>query len=125
MSHIEWIANSFLNKAITLKYMKRYDEAITAFREYLKFQPKHDGVYDEIGRILQEQGKLQESADAFSQAIRLAPGYAQFYQDRAVTYYNMKDYMRAKEDMDAAKRLGGNINPQFEAALQMRLKETK
>ncbi len=115
--------NSWLNKAITLKAMKKYDESILSFREYLKFKPEHDGVYDEIGRILQEQGKQLEAIESFNKAIALAPDYGSFYQDRAFSYYNLKDYTKAAADVETAKRLGVSILPDFSAALEQILKK--
>lgn len=52
------------------------DEALDAYRRSLALNPSDADTYVNLGRLLQETGRLDEAARHYREALRLSPGHA-------------------------------------------------
>jgi tetratricopeptide (TPR) repeat protein len=68
--------------------------------------PKLARQWAEKGRKLYLSGAYSEARHAFNAAIKMAPGYGRAYLDRGVCHYELGNYRRAAEDLNAATLLG-------------------
>jgi len=60
-----------------------------------------------------DQGNLTQAMLDFNKAIEINPDYAKAYSNRAVIYYQLKEYDKAWADVRKAERLGATVNPNF------------
>ena len=61
------------NLGQTLYFLKKYDEAIAAFREAIRQGPRGADVHSDLGKVLSDAGKPDEAIAAYREAIRLGP----------------------------------------------------
>jgi tetratricopeptide (TPR) repeat protein len=74
-----------------------YDAAEKLLGEFLE---KHTGfadIYNMLGVIWHDRGKLKEAKDAFEQALRLNPAYTEAALNLSVTYNDLGLYGQARE----------------------------
>ena len=97
---------------VSHKALRNFDHATNAFGRALLFKPNEATVYYNLGTVLKEQGKLQESVDLNKKAISIKP-------DFAVAYYNMGNALYEQNKIDkgiSAYHKAISINPNFSAA---------
>jgi len=58
------------------------------------------------GRVLRSEGKYLESIKALTLAIKKNSEFGKAYFERAVCYYKLGSYIKAKSDLQAAATLG-------------------
>ncbi|HVT57732.1 MAG TPA: sulfatase-like hydrolase/transferase [Thermoanaerobaculia bacterium] len=63
-----------LNRAMTLLYQRRYDEAIPVFRHALEVNPKLVDGWEHLGQALHQVGRRPEALQAFEKAMTLSGG---------------------------------------------------
>jgi hypothetical protein len=68
--------------------------------------------YVNEGKVLSEEGRLEEAVSKFNEAIRLDPQYARAYYNRGNAYGDLGQYQRAVEDYTEAI----SLDPQFAKA---------
>ncbi len=110
--------------------LKRYDEAIAAYREAIRLKPDNDRDRANIGGTLREQGKFDEAAAAFRDALRVNPDFAECHaslgellkeegklEEAAAEY---REAIRLIPDVgDFHSRLGAILCDQDKAALAL------
>ena len=64
------------NKGIALYSQGKYNEAIKAYDEAIKLDPKYAMAWNNKGLALNSQGKYNEAIKAYDEAIKLDPKYA-------------------------------------------------
>lgn len=64
------------SKAFALSGLKRHKEAAEEYQRYTQLNPTYGGGFNNLGRSLQEIGRLDEAEKAFREAMRLQPGYS-------------------------------------------------
>lgn len=67
-------SNSLLKLAQGQSYirLKRFDEAIHHYQQWLKKEPKQTWAYDGLGRIYRESGRYPEAVEVFNRAIEIS-----------------------------------------------------
>lgn len=65
------------------------------YREVLEDQPNNFEAYNNLGNILQDQGRTDEAISCYQKAIKLNPNFAG-------TYYNLGDALQDKGQLDEA-----------------------
>ena len=69
-------AEEWYNKGFDLDQIQyRYDEAIQAYDEAIRLDPRYAKPWNNKGRSLEEQGKYDEAVEAYDEAIRLDPEF--------------------------------------------------
>lgn len=71
------------------------DEALSAYRCAIEFNPKSGKPYHGIGNILAKQDKNQEAIESYKQAIKLSP-------NSATSYYRIAEILRQQQFIDDA-----------------------
>lgn len=60
-------------EALRHEQQRQFAEAAAAYRRLLALSPAHAEAYNNLGRVLQAQGRPKEAAAAYAQALRLMP----------------------------------------------------
>ena len=81
------------------------DQAIGAFSEALKLNPRHVHAYFARGCAWAERGDLERAIADYSEAIRLDPNYVAAYSDRAAALNLRGDAKAAAADLERCRSL--------------------
>ena len=87
---------------------------VTAKRRFLravKVDPENGKLYNGLGSVLVQEGKLKESTELFRRAIVLDPDYPGTYLNLGLVLTNLNEMVKAKECFQIAAELG-NIDAQ-------------
>ena len=74
-------AQQYLLEGNELYKVKRYDEALVAFKQAVRLDPYNVVAYHNRGYILSEVKRYQDALESYEQAIRLDPRYAAAYHN--------------------------------------------
>jgi tetratricopeptide (TPR) repeat protein len=66
-------ASAYHNLGTLLLRTARYDEAVQAYRQSVRFRLNHPATYFSLGYALKDSGRIEEAVGAWEQALRLAP----------------------------------------------------
>jgi len=92
-------------RASDLVRARRYDEAITAFREIVKQNPRLTDAWNQLGTALEAAGRNQEAADVYKTAIETAPELAsEFGLRRGSVLLKLERYDEAERHARLAER---------------------
>jgi len=97
------------NTGIILHKAKRYGEALSAFEQALRLDPKDASIYNFKGVILCDLKRYNEALAAFEQALQFDPGFAIAYSNRGVALSGLKRYNEAIDACEQAIRLDPNL----------------
>jgi|JI6StandDraft_1071083.scaffolds.fasta_scaffold00048_36 clan AA aspartic protease (TIGR02281 family) len=76
--------------------MKKYDEAIASYREFIKRDPDNiDGAWDGIAQCQSEQGKVKEAVATLKQGIKKTPDSSFLYYQLGLMLNKNGDKLRA------------------------------
>ncbi len=92
--------------------LKKYNEAIEAYRKAISIKPDCASFYNDLGNALQEQGNYADALKEYNKAIELKPDYA-------VAYNNMGNVFNKDDNFDAAVKAykkAIKFNPNFSQA---------
>lgn len=70
-------------------------------------------IYFNLGSIYGVQGDYTKAITHLNEAIERAPDFALAYEGRAACYFQLKDYVRARQDAQKAKTFGVDVDPVF------------
>lgn len=96
-------ATAWNNKGITLHYLKRYDEALSAYDQAIHFAPKDATAWNNKGIALHYLKRYDEALFAYDQAILLAP------KDTAAWYnkVSLLDDLKHDDEAQQTQEKGG------------------
>lgn len=89
---------------------QNYEAAITAFNEFLNEKGNHADALFFRALAFRKVGRFHESINDFTNMLTKLPDEASLYSERGVSYYHLKEYNKAVEDLDKAVSLEPN-NP--------------
>lgn len=97
-------------------YEKReYDRAEPYLRDVLERSNQFADVFNMLGVIQHDRGKLQEAQASFEEALHLNPHYTEAALNLAVTYNDLGRYDEAKRvykaALDLGRAAGGKVDP--------------
>ena len=81
------------------------DQAILAFTDALKLNPRHTHAYFARGCAWAERGNFEKAIADYSEAIRLDPKYAAAYSNRAAALTRRGDAKAAAADLERCQKL--------------------
>ena len=110
-------AGAYLLRATALLQQGDTDGAIMDCTRCLDLQPADARAYVLRGNAKGKRGDSQQALDDFNKAIDLNPRNADTYCDRAMAYYDLHAYDKALADTQTCQKLGGQVRPDFLAAL--------
>lgn len=70
--------------------LKRYPEAIAAYRQDLRLSPEDAFAHNNLGNAYRNSRRHLDSLQAYRAALRIKPGYIQAWQNFAAAYYELK-----------------------------------
>lgn len=103
--------------AVSPAAQRAYDEARRAlragrmadaerdFKALIQFHPELGGPHANLGLIYRQAGKLNESAAALEQAVKLSPRQPLFHNQLGVTYRHQGQFTKAREAYERAIEL--------------------
>lgn len=68
------------------RHLKRYDEALAAYRRALEIDPKHRGAHEYLGEAYLELGQLDQAKAHLDALDRLCPFSCEEYRDLKQAY---------------------------------------
>jgi tetratricopeptide (TPR) repeat protein len=92
---------------------KRYEEALAAYEQAIRLDPKLASAYTNKGSALHNLKRYEEALVAFDQALLLDPNDAGAYTNKGVALGNLKRYEEALAAYDQAIRLDPNLAPAY------------
>lgn len=94
--------DSLGSRAVWLRRLKRFDEAITDIDRALSLSPKNVELYDVQADVWADKGDLDRAIASYDQAIRLDPTYAAAYTSRGEAFEKKGDIEQARASYNAA-----------------------
>ncbi len=88
-----------LAHAIQLHQAGRIEEAITAYRAFLKLEPEHVEARSNLGAALSHTGRYEEAIAEYEQALKRAPSNAGIRLNLALAYYKSAQLARAVSEL--------------------------
>lgn len=67
--------NGYLLAGMTYRELKMYDEALESLQEANELMPANTDIITEIGRLAEDQGKLEEAEQIYKEALNYDPLY--------------------------------------------------
>jgi tetratricopeptide (TPR) repeat protein len=104
VSHQKTTAEWF-DEGLTLYNQGKYDEAIQAFDEVIRLDPKRPTPWNNKGNALYKQGKYTEAIQAYDVAISLDPEYSNPWNNKGGALDSLGKYEEAIQAYDEAIRL--------------------
>ena len=87
---------------------KQYDLAIKDYHQMITIDPGNVVAYMGLERNLQIQEQYQPSIEQYNYVVKLAPEYSHAYLSRADSYFFLKKYSEAADDVIKALSIDGN-----------------
>ena len=102
-------ATAWFVLGIAFVNLKRYDDAIEAYRQAIRLNPEYAGAWSNLGDAYSNLKRYDDAIAAFRQAIRINPEDAIAWNNLGITYSDLKRY----DDVIAASRQAIRINPEY------------
>lgn len=112
-----------INHGMKLMQSQKLDDAIAEFNKAKTLDPQNATAYWGLGICASAKGQVDESINLLNRAVELDPSQGGFYENRAVAHAAKKDYAKALADVEMAKKLGRQLNPDFVKGLQAASKQ--
>ncbi len=84
----------------------KYKEALDDFEKSAKFGKDNFRSIYYMGIVYGVTGQNEKALEAFTKSLELNGFQSHAYYRRALTYFNLSDYQKSLEDLNAANRLG-------------------
>jgi tetratricopeptide (TPR) repeat protein len=75
------------------------------YQQAIKLNPNYSEAHYNLGSLYRMKGKPEEAITCFKKAIQINPDYAEAYAGLGVAEYALRDYQRAKSNLQKAKEL--------------------
>ena len=97
-------ASGYVHRAIARKKRGDLDGAIADFGTLVELDPKNALAYYDRANLRNDRGDLDGAIADYTLAIQFDPKDAPSYFNRGIAFYLRRDWLRAREDFDAAAR---------------------
>jgi tetratricopeptide (TPR) repeat protein len=101
-------SKSFFRRGTDYIDKQQYDQAIDAFTQAIRLDPKYADAYKDRGGTYYRKGEHDRAIQDYSQALKLSPNDAEVYNKRGLAYYHKGEYDRAVQDYAQVLRLNPN-----------------
>lgn len=110
--HPEDLPSLYSYKAVCLKELERYKEAIEVLRKAEALDPERPDIYNLMGFCYFKRGKYDKAIPCFERAIEMDPGSAIDYANLAVNHHRFGDREKAEDYY----KLALSLDPSLEFA---------
>ena len=107
MDEKEWF-----NKGVDFGKLKRYEEAIKAYEEAVKINPKNDDAWYNKGNGLARLKRYEEAIKAYEEAVKINPKYDKAWYNKGFCLGELKRYEEAIKAFEKTIEL----NPKYDKA---------
>ena len=104
---------TFNNRAVVLKAMGRYPEALLNLDQSIKLRPDYADAYENRGLVLVSMGQYEPAIENFDKAISMRKDNPWSYINRGTARSNAGDYKGAKHDFLEALKKNRNISDAY------------
>lgn len=95
------LANAYLERGVSHRYLHQDDEALADFDRALAVDSRLARAYTAEGFIYRERGDTRRAMEAFSKSIEISPNVDAYFE-RGQTYEKMGEHQKAIDDFDQA-----------------------
>ena len=100
-----------LNKAVALKNISKFNEAIRYLEICIKLKPKDSKIYNNLGNIFRSLKKYTLARNSYTKAIELNTNFAEAYSNRGeLLQLYFDDFENAIEDYNIALKINKNLD---------------
>ena len=82
-------------KGMTLRRMKRYEEAFKAYDKAIALKPDYATAWNNKGVVFTYLNKYEEALKTYDKAIEIKPDYATAWHNKGLAFANLKRYEEA------------------------------
>ena len=109
------LSGAYQFRAIAYYRKSQYDNSIADFNKAIELNPKFSPIYFWRGRTYEEMGQYDKAIFDYTKSINLNPKSAtgSHYLHRGISYFYVKKYDKAWDDIHKAKSLGRIADPIF------------
>jgi tetratricopeptide (TPR) repeat protein len=104
------LAEAWNNRAFVWCSKSNYTAAIADCTRAIEINPGNSRAYNNRGNIFSGMADWQHAVEDYSHAIELDPFFATAYNNRAKAFLASKAYDKARADIEACTKLGGQPN---------------
>ncbi|WP_439132726.1 tetratricopeptide repeat protein [Polaribacter sp.] len=105
----------YINKAVALTNLKKYNEALKTYNEAIQIYPKNYILWFNKGEVLEQQNKLNKALVAYKEAILLNPLFGKPHLKIGNIFYNQEKLTQALMAFNMYLLLNSNELGSFEA----------
>lgn len=113
------VTHHYLGKTFEARH--QVDSACLEFRRAVDLAPGRVEYRFSLATALQQLGRFPEALAQYDTMLTLAPDNPLVHHNLAVAFYLLGRFDDARRELAVVRRLGGPVNPQFEAQLQAHL----
>ncbi len=99
-------SDAFNNLGLACGAMNQLDEALRDYDESLRLNPNDVDALINRGNADDARGRSQDALREYDRALQVNPDSALAYLNRAITYYRLKEYAKARADLEKLQELG-------------------
>jgi len=85
--------------------LKNYEESLDYYIKYTELNPNDASAYFDIGMVCNYLGNAEKMMHYFEEAVRVNPNFAEAFSGIGSTYLHLKQYDKAKKNLQKAKEL--------------------
>ncbi|MBA3015886.1 MAG: tetratricopeptide repeat protein [Proteobacteria bacterium] len=115
VAHDPGLVEAYINLGYLLSSAEGYAEAIQMYQQAGVLSPDNEIPHYALGTLYGELGRDREALDAFQRAVAANPDFGPGYLALSRLFLRTKDYDRAVEFADRAKKLGYADRDQLDA----------
>ncbi len=115
------LPEAFIDRGNVYMKMGNFSQALSDFEKAIKIdpgKPYYADTYFDLAFIYYKQGKFTQAVSNYSKVIEINHDDAEAYNNRAISYFQLKEYDRSWDDVHQTEKLGGAVNPQLIIALK-------
>ena len=79
----------------SLEKQQQFSEAITNYKQAVRFKPDYTEAYNHLGVVLSAQKRTSEAIEYFKKALRLDPNYAEVYNNMGIALKDQEQFTEA------------------------------
>ncbi len=91
--------NCWLNRGTMMLMLEKYHEALLCYEKVLSMRENMPSVWNNRGVALKYLGKYDESLKSYNMAIKFDPKFADAYLNKAILYFEKRDYEKAQNEV--------------------------
>lgn len=101
--------DAYVNRGVAYGKRDKFDEAINSLIDAIDINQYHAGAYYNLGNVYLLTGEFEKAIVNYDMSLKLDPEDSISYCHRGLARLNMKEWSKAKSDLEAARDKGKDI----------------